>query len=355
MMRYAPFSRLLAAGSVSVVLHAALMSGNWLQPPETRPHDDFLLQVEMVRMQPERAPPPAAKPIPPTATKSGPPARTIAQRPKSTPVPSAHAAAETAPQIATDPEPVQYAEESALPTLESPPTETVPGEPAPQRVPILTLPRKGRIAYTMYYGDDAFTVGKTVQTWEVHDGGYRLGSISETTGIVEFFRSQRHVYLSEGRFTDHGLQPEKFFMSRTRRGRTEAAQALFDWEGGVITLGRVPQQRGAALFPDTQDIVSFMYHLALAPPAPGRIRLPVTNGSRFETYELDVLDEERIETPIGVLRALPVKQVPRAGAESIAVWLAVDYRHLPVKLRFFDRDGKQMAEQVVDQIQISDE
>ena len=83
--------------------------------------------------------------------------------------------------------------------------------------------------------------------------------------------------------------------------------------------------------------------------------LPVTNGSRFETYDLDVLEEERIETPMGLLRALPVKQVPRPGAESIAVWLAVDYRHLPVKLRFFDRDGRQMAEQVVDQIQISDE
>ena len=356
MMRHAPFSRLLAAASVSVMLHAALMSGSWLQPPKARPHDDLPLQVEMVRMQPERAPPLAAKSVPPAATKSAPRARTVAQRPQSKPVLSAPEATETAPRIAADPEPAQYAEErSELPTPESLPTETAPREPTPQRAPVQTLPRKGRIAYTMYYGDDAFTVGKTIQTWEVQEGGYRLGSVSETTGIVEFFRSQRHVYLSEGRFTDHGLQPEKFFMSRTRRGRTEAAQALFDWEGGVVTLGRVPQQRGAKLSPDTQDIVSFMYHLALAPPAPGRIRLPVTNGSRFETYELDVLDEERIETPIGVLRALPVKQVPRPGVESIAVWLAVDYRHLPVKLRFFDRDGKQMAEQVVDQIQISDE
>jgi hypothetical protein len=355
MMRHAPFSRLLAAASLSVMLHAALMSGSWLQPPKTRPHDDFPLQVEMVRMPPVAAPPTGAKPVPPPATKSAPRARAIAQRPKSGPVLPAPTAAETAPRIAADPEPVQYAEERSEPQPESPPTETAPAEPTRQRVPVQILPRKGRIAYTMYYGDDAFTVGKTVQTWEAEEGGYRLGSVSETTGIVEFFRSQRHVYLSEGRFTDHGLQPEKFFMSRTRRGRTEAAQALFDWEGGVVTLGRVPQQRGAPLFPDTQDIVSFMYHLALAPPAPGRIRLPVTNGSRFETYELDVLDEERIETPIGVLRTLPVKQVPRPGAESIAVWLAIDYRHLPVKLRFFDRDGKQMAEQVVDQIQISDE
>ncbi|MGQ0751813.1 MAG: DUF3108 domain-containing protein [Betaproteobacteria bacterium] len=350
MMPRAPSVRLLAAASMSLMLHAALMSGSWLQAPKMRAPEPPL-HVDMVRAQPAAPLPAAARPAPRT--------RADAQgRPKSKPVLTARPASETAPRIAADPEPAQYAEERNEPPMpESLPMEAAAAtaESPSQRVPVRTLPRKGRIAYTMYYGDDAFTVGKTVQTWEVQQGGYKLGSVSETTGIVEFFRSQRHVYLSEGRFTDHGLQPEKFFMSRTRRGRTEAAQALFDWESGVVTLGRVPQQRGAALVPDTQDIVSFMYHLALSPPAAGRIRLPVTNGSRFETYDLDVLDEENIETPMGVLRALPVRQVPRPGVESIAVWLAIDYRHLPVRLRFFDRDGRQMAEQVVDQIQISDE
>lgn len=347
MTQHAASARLLAAASVSLMIHAALMSGGWLRAPQMN-LDETPLLVDMVPAPPRATAPPPAKPSPRP--------RASAPRPKSKPVMTAPAVAD-APRITADSEPAHYAEESSEPPMREPPRveEAATGEPVVRPVPVKTLPRKGRIAYTMYYGDDGFTVGRTVQTWEVHEDGYILGSVSETTGIVEVFRSQRHIYLSEGRFTDHGLQPEKFFMSRTRRGRTEAAQALFDWRNGIVTLGRVPQQRGAALFPDTQDIVSFMYHLALSPPAPGRMTLPVTNGSRFETYDLDVLDEERIETPMGVLRALPVKQVPRPGAESIAVWLAVDYRHLPVKLRFFDRDGKQMAEQIVDQIQISDE
>lgn len=348
MTQHAASARLLAAASVSLMIHAALMSGGWLQAPQMNRAEAPLL-VDMVRAEPQAIPPPPAKPSPRP--------RSAAPRPKSTPVMTAPAVADAPPRLTADAEPAHYVEESSEPSMGEPPRveESATSEPGPRPAPVKTLPRKGRIAYTMYYGDDGFTVGKTVQTWEVHEDGYILGSVSETTGIVDVFRSQRHIYLSEGRFTDHGLQPEKFFMSRTRRGRTEAAQALFDWKNGIVTLGRVPQQRGAALFPDTQDIVSFMYHLALSPPAPGRMTLPVTNGSRFETYDLDVLEEERIETPMGLLRALPVKQVPRPGAESIAVWLAVDYRHLPVKLRFFDRDGRQMAEQVVDQIQISDE
>jgi hypothetical protein len=82
--------------------------------------------------------------------------------------------------------------------------------------------------------------------------------------------------------------------------------------------------------------------------------LPITNGSRFETYDLEVLDEEALETPLGVLKTLPVKQVPRPGAESLAIWLAVEYHYLPVKLRFFDRDGNPMGEQIVNEIRISD-
>lgn len=211
------------------------------------------------------------------------------------------------------------------------------------------------MAYTAYFGEDRFTIGKTVQTWEVDAEGYKLGSVSETTGIVELFRSQRHIYLSEGRFTARGLQPLKFFMSRTRRGRTEAAQALFDWDAGTLTFGRVPHKGTAPLTPGAQDIVSFMYQLALFPPPPGRMRLPIANGSRFETYELDVLEEERIETTLGVLRALPVKQIPRPGDESVAIWLAMDYHFLPVKIRFFDREGRPTGEQVVDTIEVSEE
>lgn len=339
--------RLLAAASLSVLVHAALMSGRWLEMPQTK-QPDMPLQVGLVRAEPK--PPPLAEAGPaPRARPARARTRTVA--------PAMPPVAAAAPLVLPDPEPAEMAEEPAqTPATEPPSPPVAEASPAPQEhTPVKTLPRKGRIAYTMYYGDDGFTVGKTVQSWEVNTGGYKLGSVSETTGIVELFRAQRHIYLSEGRFTPDGLQPEKFFMSRTRRGRTEAAQALFDWAGGVITLGRVPHQRGATLVPESQDIVSFMYQLALSPPAPGRIRLPVTNGSRFETYELDVLDEEDIETPLGMLRALPVRQVPRPGAESIAIWLAVDYRHLPVRIRFFDREGKPMGEQVVNDIQISDE
>jgi hypothetical protein len=72
-------------------------------------------------------------------------------------------------------------------------------------------------------------------------------------------------------------------------------------------------------------------------------------------YEIVVSEEERIETPLGTLRALPIRQLPRPGEGSIEIWLAADYSNLPVRIRHFDRDGNFGGEQMVNEIRVSDE
>ena len=359
MVRRALSLRFLAAIFVSVLVHAVVISGAWLRPPEKSPAAPRL----EARLE-YRVPPPAPPVSQPTARP-----KPVAPRPAQPPplaLPPVTAATPFA--LPSEPEPPALPSEPELPApvAEEPESEPLAAEPslvasvpsstfAPEPAPLKSLPKKGRITYTLFFGADRFPVGRTVQTWEIEGDGYRLGSVSETTGIVELFRAQRLVYLSQGKLTARGLQPENFLMSRTRRGQTEAAQARFDWEAGTITLGKVPNQHGVALSVGSQDIVSFMYQLSLAPPAAGRIRLPITNGSRIESYELEVLNEKEIETPLGMLKTLPLKQVRRPGAESIEIWLAVEYRHLPVKLRFYDREGNPSAEQVVNEIRISEE
>lgn len=343
--------RFLVAVLVSLLLHVVVISAAWLRIPDTRP---VLPPLEARLERVAHPPAPAAEPPKPRTNP-----RPAQPRRAALPVPAVAAASPIAlPPEPEPPAPVAEAPEPAPSTAEEPPAivATAPSSTfVPEPAPVRSLPRRGRITYTLFLGTDQFSIGKTVQSWEVDGDNYKLGSMSETTGIADLFRSQRLVYLSGGRVTARGLQPENFLMSRTRRGQTEEAQAQFDWAAGRITLGNAPNQRDAALPADTQDLVSFMYQLALAPPAPGRIRLPITNGSRLETYEIDVLNEEQIETPLGMIKALPVKQVRRPGVESIEIWLAIDYRHLPVKIRFLDREGNPSGEQIVNEIRISEE
>jgi len=347
----------LAAALISAVLHVGVMTGvSWRLPQpviETPP-----LEARLVS-----APPAVQTPPPPRHVEHKPPPRRAAGKPKV--VATAPASTHSPPADFTVPAAPESTEtpEAAVPTIETPsqavPSETVAatpsGIPAPEESEPPRLPRRGRISYTLYVGMQKFEVGRTVQTWEIEDGSYRIGSVSETTGVAELFRAERRTYLSVGKVTRDGLRPTSFLMSRTRRGASEVARARFDWEGAHITWGTTDEKNEAALAPGSQDFLSLMYQLSVKPPRSDRIRVPITTGTKFETYELDVLPEETLDTPLGPLRALPLRQVRKPGTETIQIWLAADYRYLPVQLRFYGRDGAPTGEQVVNDIRVGEE
>ena len=311
-----------------------------------------------VQLRPAAPPPPVvARPRPRLRPHAAPTPAPIVPAPIVT-APSQIAAApifEPAPPAAYEPvetgAPVVATAEVESSPLAPPPLEA--SEPEPEPAPLLArrLPSQGEITYELYLGNDKFSVGRTLQTWERDDGGYRLSSVSETTGLAALFTRQRLAYESRGQLTASGLRPEHFTTHRVRSGRSENAAADLDWNAMTAMIGN--PQRDVALPADAQDLVSFMYQLGLMPLAPGRIELPITNGWKLERYELEIGGEEQLQTPFGTLRAVPVKQVRRPGQESIELWLAAEYRWLPVRIRFFDREGEPSGEQLVSDIRVS--
>lgn len=342
---------LLAALAVSALAHALTLSGGWLALPLDAT-DAPPLQARLQR-QPERpvTPPPPQKPAAAPVRK-----QTVAAAPRAAISDTLSPLPFTAAESALPAESGETAEAEPSPAAPEPVViaDAAPSTFMPERAAIRSLPRRGRIAYALYMGANKFEVARTVQSWETSADNYTLESTSGTSGLVGLFRSEQRIFRSMGRMTEHGLRPDHFVSSRIRRGQSDEAAARFDWEKHSITLGRGDAQRSAALPAGSQDILSFMYQLSLAPPPPGRVQIAITNGSRFENYALDVLAEETLQTPIGNIRTLPVKQFRREGSESMEVWLAADYRYLPVRIRFIGRDGEQVGEQVVTEINISD-
>jgi hypothetical protein len=338
--------RLGLAALASLVLHALVIAGNWLPLPQQA---DGMKPLQARLSPPLAAEPQALKPPPPAPRRAAPRA--------APPVPEIATAGPPArPDPQPDPQPEAAPVElpTAAPTAPEPPQQLALAAES-TAVIAHSLPRRGRITYTLTYGDTRTYVGKVVQEWQAADGTYRISSDAETGGIVELFRPQRLRYVSQGRITREGLRPETFLMSRTRRGQNEVAQARFDWNAGNLAYGYARDPKNAPLPANAQDFMSFIYQFVVTPPAPGRHRVPITTGSRFEVYEIEVSGEESIETPLGVLKALQVKQLPRPGSESIEIWLAADYRYLPVRIRHFDREGNFSGEQVASEIRVSDE
>ena len=343
----APAKRLLAAAALSVAAHAALLNGTWLKPPEAVPEPPPL----SARLEPLPPPPVPAPRVQPRRPPPLPQRIAVAPRTAAQPSPvEIPAAAEPEPLMTPEPTAAAPASEPASVASTTPTIFQLPEAP-----PLPSFPRKGRITYLLTMDPDRTPVGRTVQTWEFDGTQYRLGSQSESTGLIEMFRPHRYHYLSQGTVSDQGLRPKRFLASVKRGSRTEESLAVFDWNEHRVRLGRLPQQATVALPEGTQDIISFMYHLALALPAPGRLQVPFTRGARLDMVDFDVLPAETVDTPLGRLQSVPVVQARTAGRESLAIWLATEYRNLPIRIRFYNREGELSGEQLVSEIQVSDQ
>jgi hypothetical protein len=327
-----------AALGASLAAHAALLAGVPLALLWTAPESVPVppLEARLVPAPPvARAMPQARKPAARSAPQVVPAAPAVLAAPKgdvSFPT-TAIATAETEPPEAgsADTAPVSSA--------------AAPAGPAPANGVARTLPPRGEISYVI-------TLGEAVSRWEIGERDYRVETLAQTAGFAALFRPQTGAYVSTGRVTEAGLQPERFTASRTRSGRTSEATALFDWTAHDIEYGPPGAARHAPLAPLAQDIVSLAYHLAMLPLMPGRMDIALTNGWKIEHYAVEIGAEEPLETPVGVLRAIPVRQARTAGQRGLEIWLAPALHMLPVRIRMIDRDGGMAGEQVVSAVRI---
>lgn len=342
--------------ALSLAVHAVMIAGlpgnGVARDPAARP-----LTAELQRVAPPTpadaatvpaparpARQPVAKPSSPAAAVESLPAPAT---PAPVPAPEAVAATDPSPDTLADAEP------AATP---APPPQAVEAPPetlarADSEVPALVevMPTSGTITYDLVYGGGS--VGRSVQTWRIDRAAYRLASTSEPTGLVALFLPYRYAYTSEGRVGPGGLVPENFTAS-SGRGGSRRAQAAFDWSRREVTLHTAGPPRTVAVPEGTQDMLSFVYQMALGPLEPGTRRMTITSGTKVEVYVLAVGAEEAIDLPAGPMRAIPIRRIAAPGEESMQLWLRAAPPRLPVRVRFFDRSGRMTIEQLAARIDI---
>jgi len=330
-------SGIALALALSLLLHLALLvSPGWRLPTQGAAAP---LQAQLVPEGP-RPQPVARRPEP---RRSPPPVRHRAPPPAAAPISSPVPAPVSVPATAAAPIPV--APVAAGPALSPPAAETPAASPAPAAALEPQLPRRGRIRFSISRGDQGFVVGQAVHTWRREGKNYTLTSVTETTGLAALFKSARVVQESEGEISAEGLKPLEY---RTLRNGVAAEAASFDWAGGRL---RYSGGREATLSPGAQDMLSLFYQLGQQLPA-GRTGVMLATGKKFERYTFDVLGEERLPLPFGEQRVLHLKSVGDRG-EATEVWLGLDLRGLPLKIRYTDRDGEHFV-QVAEELEFDD-
>jgi hypothetical protein len=322
-----PFALALAA---SALIHvAALLGPGWTLPGTNEPEQPATIDAVLAKPAPRAEDAPLGKPEPKPAV----------ERPRQQPVLAAAApdsSAVVAPAVSE-----ADAVSPAMPPVPVPaPTVVEPAAPVPVSI---GLPGTGRVRYVITRGEGGFVVGQAVHTWE-HDGlGYKLQSVTETTGLAALFKPARVVQASRGEVTAEGLRPLEFRHERVGGLDT----AAFDWGRRVVAYAG----REESIAAGTQDMLSMYYQIVLLSPKSGVIDMPIATGRKLEVFRVEVLGEEVVTLPAGERRAMHLKT--RSGNDSIELWIAADVRGLPLKIRFTDRKGE-IFDQLADEIDIQE-
>ncbi|MGB4923279.1 MAG: DUF3108 domain-containing protein [Candidatus Nitrotoga sp.] len=382
-----PTSRIILAIALSVLLHGVAL---WLFQAKL-PNNETLLPPLSARLEalPLRAdaPMPEAEPTdPPTKPGS---AVTIEPELELIPVATASAVAaipepeqipatETVSAVASTSEPASIPaieaasavassapEPASIPAIEAasavasaPESASIPAiktAPAVAKIeePIAhPLPKHARLKFAVYYGQDNFQIGEITHRLEISEGKYVLKAETQTTGLARLFKSYQLVQTSHGKAGDFGLQPEGYEEEQNVSSGKQKMDVAFNWTENKLHFSHGGE---TGLSPDAQDILSFLYQLSRLPLHNKVISIAITTSKKLEKYELEIGAEEEIITPMGKLRALPLRRLHSRDGDGMEVWLGLEYRLLPIKFRQIKRSGGMVLEVVISDIRVADE
>lgn len=236
------------------------------------------------------------------------------------------------------------------------PLEIVPGgtpPAAPAQAPIVVTPQSGTARYRVHYGDprEGNVVAILEQRFEIGPEHYRLHSEGQAKGLVSWFYRGLLVQDSIGTVSAAGLAPSRY---RERRGDRPARTATVDAALGEVVFASGQRREAPA---GVQDRLSTAVQLALmrqARPAQfeagATIHLPMLGNSSVVPVSWQVRGEETVDTDAGPVRAL---RLSRPGADrddpAIDLWLALDARIVPVRMRITEPTGRALDQVLASQ------
>lgn len=318
---------LLIALAASLGIHAALLFG-----PEIELSAEAESTPLMAELKPTSKPPPQVE----TATRPDP------QKPAKSRMPRRKEGS-----VASTTQGLSVPDTSLLALPQTGPEPAVTPSPEPELTTVeARLPAHGMIRYRVDRGDSNFEIGVAQQEWSIVDGHYHLTSVVETTGLIWLFKAIRIEMESRGLITVAGLQPETFAIRRN--GQEPRETATFDWKNMSV---RIADRSEQPLDYGAQDLLSFNYQLGYLPHPEAGGSLSIATGRKYGVYHLEVLGDEVIELPAGIMRTLHLRA---PGTNTTELWLAYDYLLLPVKIRHVDAKGDSFV-QVATKIQVGDE
>lgn len=329
---------LIIATLLSLLLHTLFLIESPLQLPNDINDDHPFLKMRLVNLPPEKS----AIPIKQTTRKAKHDTQATQTKQKQ---PDAIDPIATAP-VAEEPHNTSATEQVSEPAS----SETIapdnltapmPTEDAPPPIPYQYVETE----FDVYRNNDKTPAGRALITFSLDkNNNYLIKSSTEAKGLASIFFDTLQQK-SEGAITKDGLRPNYYSYEY---GNKKSQIANFAWSDGILILHTAKGSKTENLAIGTQDLLSFMYQFMFKPPLES-LSITMTNGKNLRTYTYSFEGEELVDTRFS--SDLKTIHLIKTGSEEdkTEIWLAVDYKYLPIKIRKTEKDGS-TVEQVMTNI-----
>lgn len=330
---------LIIATLLSLLLHMLFLVESTLQLPGDIDDEHSLLEMRLVNLPAKKT----ALPIKQTTPKAKADRQAKRHEEKHPAITDPTRAAEPVRDTSVIKPVTEAAPEPAL--TEAPPsnnaTATIDTETAAPAIPY----EFAETVFDVFRNNNAAPAGKTTITFSLDkNNGYFIKSVTEAKGLASIFFDTLQQK-SEGLITQDGLRPNYYSYEY---GDKKSQVANFAWSDGTLILHTAKGKKTENLPTGTQDLLSFMYQFMFTPPLES-FSITVTNGKNLRTYSYSFEGEEEIDTKFS--RSLKTIHLVKTGSEEdkTEIWLATDYKYLPVKIRKTEKDGS-TVEQIMTNI-----
>ncbi|RFA30428.1 hypothetical protein CAI21_04960 [Alkalilimnicola ehrlichii] len=203
---------------------------------------------------------------------------------------------------------------------------------------LAALPPEFSARYRVSLG--SITVGEArLELEHLPDDRYRYRSVSRPTGITGLFYRREVSEYSEGKVTDSGLQPERYYYERRGRG-SRNVELRFDWEKGRVINLVADDRWQMKIPPDTMDrLVSQLQLMDDLKNGTSELEYRIADGGLLRTYRLTVEGRETLHTRLGEFETLRVtRQQTEDDSRATTFWAAPALNYLPVRVDHRERN-----------------
>lgn len=168
----------------------------------------------------------------------------------------------------------------------------------------------------------------------------RFKSVSQAKGVFSFFKPDVVEETSVWTIKNGLVTPQKYLYLRTGGKKDKYLQMLFDWNKKQVSID--DKEHPWTLDIKTGVLDKLVYQISLMRDLDkgiDKVDYEIADGGHLKTYQIRVLAEETITTPMGKIDTVKLtRHREKPKDRETTLWCAPALNYLPVKLEHIE-DG----------------